>query len=126
MIQTRTTQVAVITIDSLFDMYDELQEKGLNDKTEEGQELRGKIREFIEQEKLEIRMTRTTTNAMLLDMIEDVLQGGSPQNEEPEEEKEESKEEPEEDLRTTRNDDTNEPAIQRERRSARMVRRRDR
>lgn len=134
----------VITIDSLFDMYDELQEKGLNDKTEEGQELRGKIREFIEQEKLEIRMTRTTTNAMLLDMIEDVLQGGSPQNEEPEaesaeepeEEKEESKEEPasepepetepEEDLRTTRNDDTNEPAIQRERRSARMVRRRDR
>lgn len=92
----------VITIDSLFDMYDELQEKGLNDKTEEGQELRGKIREFIEQEKLEIRMTRTTTNAMLLDMIEDVLQGGSPQNEEPEaesaeepeEEKEESKEEP--------------------------------
>lgn len=134
----------VITIDSLFDMYDELQEKGLNDKTEEGQELRGKIREFIEQEKLEIRMTRTTTNAMLLDMIEDVLQGGSPQNEEPEaesaeepeEEKEESKEEPasepepetepEEDPRTTRNDDTNEPAIQRERRSARMVRRRDR
>lgn len=118
----------VITIDSLFDMYDELQEKGLNDKTEEGQELRGKIREFIEQEKLEIRMTRTTTNAMLLDMIEDVLQGGSPQNEEPEaesaeepeEEKEESKEEPasepepetepEEDPRTTRNDDTNEPA----------------
>ncbi len=83
-------------------MYDELQEKGLNDKTEEGQELRGKIREFIEQEKLEIRMTRTTTNAMLLDMIEDVLQGGSPQNEEPEaesaeepeEEKEEAKEEP--------------------------------
>lgn len=72
------------------------------------------------------------------------MQGGSPQNEEPEaesaeepeEEKEESKEEPasepepetepEEDLRTTRNDDTNEPAIQRERRSARMVRRRDR
>ena len=83
----------VITIDSLFDMYDELQEKGLNDKTEEGQELRGKIREFIEQEKLEIRMTRTTTNAMLLDMIEDVLQGGSPQNEEPEAE---SAEEPEE------------------------------
>ena len=68
-------------------------------------------------------MTRTTTNAMLLDMIEDVLQGGSPQNEEPEAE---SAEEPEEDLRTTRNDDTNEPAIQRERRSARMVRRRDR
>lgn len=137
----------VITIDSLFDMYDELQEKGLNDKTEEGQELRGKIREFIEQEKLEIRMTRTTTNAMLLDMIEEVLQGGTPQNEEPEAEpakepeetEEESKEEPtpepeqeqeedgnDEDPRTTRNDDTNEPAVQRERRTTRMVRRRDR
>lgn len=138
----------VITIDSLFDMYDELQEKGLNDKTEEGQELRGKIREFIEQEKLDIRMTRTTTNAMLLDMIEEALQGGTPQNNEPEsageqeEAKEEMKKEPapepeskpepkqeeeeDEDPRTTRNDDTNEPAVQRERRSARMVRRRDR
>lgn len=136
----------VITIDSLFDMYDELQEKGLNDKTEEGQELRGKIREFIEQEKLEIRMTRTTTNAMLLDMIEEVLQGGTPQNEEPEPEAEPAKEpeeteeeptlEPEreqekengenEDPRTTRNDDTNEPAVQRERRTTRTVRRRDR
>lgn len=141
----------VITIDSLFDMYDELQEKGLNDKTEEGQELRGKIREFIEQEKLDIRMTRTTTNAMLLDMIEEALQGGTPQNNEPEsageqeEAKEEMKEEPspkpeskpepkqekeekeeDEDPRTTRNDDTNEPAVQRERRSARMVRRRER
>lgn len=141
----------VITIDSLFDMYDELQEKGLNDKTEEGQELRGKIREFIEQEKLDIRMTRTTTNAMLLDMIEEALQGGTPQNDEPEpvkepeEAKEEPKEEPapepeskpepkqeqeeeeeDEDPRTTRNDDTNEPAVQRERRSARMVRRRER
>lgn len=138
----------VITIDSLFDMYDELQEKGLNDKTEEGQELRGKIREFIEQEKLDIRMTRTTTNAMLLDMIEEALQSGTPQNNEPEsageqeEAKEEMKEEPapkpeskpeskqekeeDEDPRTTRNDDTNEPAVQRERRSARMVRRRER
>lgn len=138
----------IITIDSLFDMYDELQEKGLNDKTEEGQELRGKIREFIEQEKLDIRMTRTTTNAMLLDMIEEALQGGTPQNNEPEsageqeKAKEEMKEEPapepeskpeskqeekeDEDPRTTRNDDTNEPAVQRERRSARMVRRRER
>lgn len=138
----------VITIDSLFDMYDELQEKGLNDKTEEGQELRGKIREFIEQEKLDIRMTRTTTNAMLLDMIEEALQGGTPQNNESEsageqeKAKEEMKEEPapepeskpepeqeeeeDEDPRTTRNDDTNEPAVQRERRSARMVRRRER
>lgn len=138
----------IITIDSLFNMYDELQEKGLNDKTEEGQELRGKIREFIEQEKLDIRMTRTTTNAMLLDMIEEALQGGTPQNNEPEsageqeKAKEEMKEEPapepeskpeskqeekeDEDPRTTRNDDTNEPAVQRERRSARMVRRRER
>jgi hypothetical protein len=138
----------VITIDSLFNMYDELQEKGLNDKTEEGQELRGKIREFIEQEKLDIRMTRTTTNAMLLDMIEEALQGGTPQNNESEsageqeKAKEEMKEEPapepeskpepeqeeeeDEDPRTTRNDDTNEPAVQRERRSARMVRRRER
>ena len=88
---------------------------------------------------------------MLLDMIEEALQGGTPQNNEPEsageqeEAKEEMKEEPapkpeskpepkqekeekeeDEDPRTTRNDDTNEPAVQRERRSARMVRRRER
>ena len=62
-----------ILIDDLFARYDELQEKGLSDKTEEGQELRGLIRSFIEQEKLPVRVTRSTSNQELLDLIEAAL-----------------------------------------------------
>ena len=62
-----------ILIDDLFTRYDELQEKGLSDKTEEGQELRGLIRSFIEQEKLPVRVTRSTNNQELLDLIEAAL-----------------------------------------------------
>lgn len=59
-----------LSLDMLFDRFDTLQEQSLGDKTEEGQELRTMIRTFIEQEKLGIRVTRTTTNAALLEMIE--------------------------------------------------------
>ena len=62
-----------ITLDMLYDRHDELKEKGLTDKTEEGQELRSLIRTFIEQEKLSVRVTRSTTNGELLDMIEDAV-----------------------------------------------------
>lgn len=63
-----------LLLDDLFNRYDELQDKGLSDKTEEGQELRGLIRQFIEQEKLSVRITRSTTNKDLLEMIEDALE----------------------------------------------------
>lgn len=63
-----------LLLDDLFNRYDELQDKGLSDKTEEGQELRGLIRQFIEQEKLSVRITRSTTNKELLEMIEDALE----------------------------------------------------
>ncbi len=66
-----------ISIDDLFNRFDELQEKGLGDKTEEGQELRALIRSFIEQEKLPVRVTRSTTNADLLDMLEEAVQNGT-------------------------------------------------
>jgi len=45
------TESNAITLDALYDRYDRLQEAGLTDKTEEGQELRAMIRSFIEQEK---------------------------------------------------------------------------
>lgn len=64
-----------LTFDLLYERYEELQSQSLGDKTEEGQELRGMIRSFIEQEKLAVRVTRSTTNQMLLDMIEEALQG---------------------------------------------------
>ena len=70
-----------ISLDDLFNRFDELQDKGLGDKTEEGQELRALIRSFIEQEKLPVRVTRATTNADLLDMLEEAVQKGDSQDE---------------------------------------------
>lgn len=65
---------SVLSFDFLYEQFEELQQQSLGDKTEEGQELRGMIRSFIEQEKLPVRITRSTTNQMLLDMIEEALQ----------------------------------------------------
>lgn len=62
-----------LSLDFLYERFEELQEQSLGDKTEEGQELRGMIRSYIEQEKLPVRVTRSTTNQMLLDMIEEAL-----------------------------------------------------
>ena len=67
---------STVSIDSLFDKFEDQQEQGLGDKTEEGQELRGLIRAFIEQEHLSVRITRSTSNQELLDMIEEAMQGG--------------------------------------------------
>lgn len=67
---------STVSVDSLFDKFEDLQEQGLGDKTEEGQELRGLIRAFIEQEHLSVRITRSTSNQELLDMIEETMQGG--------------------------------------------------
>lgn len=72
-----------ISLDFLYERFEELQAQGLGDKTTEGQELRGMIRTYVEQENLPIRMTRSTTNQMLLDMIEEFLQS-SPKKEEDE------------------------------------------
>lgn len=92
-----------LSLDMLFDRFEQLQAKSLGDKTEEGQELRGMIRGFIEQEKLGVRVTRTTTNEMLLDMIEEEMQKngeqaegqtGQPASREPDTTEETAKEEP--------------------------------
>lgn len=61
---------ATIILDDLFTRFEELQKAGIDDKTEEGQTLREMIRVFIEQEKLDMRMTRNTTNKDLLEMTE--------------------------------------------------------
>lgn len=67
------------TLDDLFDRYEGLQAEGLGDRTEQGQELRGLIRAYIEQEGLSIRVTRSTSNKDLLEMIEEAMQGPVPQ-----------------------------------------------
>lgn len=60
-----------MTLDDLYTIYDELEEKGLGDKTEEGQELRSKIREFMKENGLEdaISIVRSTTNIQILDAL---------------------------------------------------------
>ena len=82
-----------LSIDDLFDRYESLQEQGLGDKTEEGQELRAMIRGYIDQERLSIRVTRSTTNRELLDMIEREIEGPKPEDEADEETEEEQVEE---------------------------------
>lgn len=96
---SRDNASAGITADSLFNRFDELQEQGLGDKSEEGQELRGLIRAFVEQERLPVRVTRSTTNSDLLDMIEAALEGGAGEEEaeqNPEEEYPDNEEEQQE------------------------------
>ncbi|MCS2656174.1 hypothetical protein NXV26_09850 [Bacteroides fragilis] len=70
-----------ISLDDLFERYDELQRQELGDKTEEGQELRAMIRGYIEQEGLSVRVTRSTSNRELLDPIESEMEGPKPGDE---------------------------------------------
>jgi hypothetical protein len=63
-----------IDLDDLLNRFDELNDKGLDDRTEEGQELRTLIRTYIEREGLPVRITRTTSNREILALIEETLQ----------------------------------------------------
>lgn len=95
-----------ISLDDLYDRYEQLLAEKKGDKTEEGQELRTLIRTFIEQEKLDVRVSRTTTNKDLLDMIDDAFTAApqdSPQEseEEPEDPQPETEAEPEPEAETT-------------------------
>ena len=82
-----------LSLDDLFERFEELQAEGLGDKTEEGQELRAMIRGYIDQERLSIRVTRSTTNRELLDMIEREIEGPKPEDEADEDNEEEQVEE---------------------------------
>lgn len=64
-----------LSYEDLCQYHEELCDRSLGDKTEEGQELRSMIRSFIEQEGLAVRITRSTSNSELLDMIYDGLCG---------------------------------------------------
>ena len=61
-------------LDSLWDIWENLNERGIGDKSEEGQELRDAIREFIDTNELNVRVTRNKTNEDLLTDIEDALE----------------------------------------------------
>ena len=134
------------TIDSLWDTFDKLADAGKDDKSEEGQNLRNAIIEFINDNELDVVYGRRVTNEELLNRCEDALkdadeapakkdeaEADDPEeaddetetdNLEPESEEESDEEEPAEPARHTHNDDTNEPAVRTDRRASRPARRR--
>lgn len=76
-----------VTIDGLWDRYDALAEAGLDDHTEEGQELRADIKDFIQENQLDTKITRKMTNEDILKAVEEDLNGvGDEEDENPEEE----------------------------------------
>lgn len=82
-----------MTIDSLWDLYDKICDEDLDDKSEEGQELRTSIKEFIEENELDVKITRKKSNEDLLKEIDEVLgedAGSSDDEEESEDENEET------------------------------------
>lgn len=69
-----------ITFDKLSVIYDDLQDKKLGDKSEEGQNLRSLIAEYIKSKNLSVSVKRGKSNCDLLDEIEAELEtlGGEP------------------------------------------------
>lgn len=57
------------TIESLYAEYDAIVDQGFNEKSDEYQELREKIRQFIEDKGLDVRISRSKNNAQLLEEI---------------------------------------------------------
>lgn len=136
-----------MTIDKLWAIYDDLEEKGLNDRSEEGQNLRSQIREFIEDNDLDIRVDRKKSNLSVLEEIQDALEDDGNDSESEDEapasttetasdetddadldndddnDDEDSGDESES-PRRSRNDDTSEPAARPARRTTRPGRRR--
>lgn len=82
------------TLDSLWDLYDKLCDEGLDDKSEEGQNLRTSIKEFIEDNDLDVSITRKKTNEMLLNEIQDILDGEDDEEAAPAPKKSSKEEEP--------------------------------
>lgn len=69
---------AEVTIDSLWTEYDKIADAGLSEKSDEYQELREKIRQFAEDNKLDVRLSRTKNNKQLLEEIEEAMDGAAP------------------------------------------------
>ena len=63
-----------ITYDKLSAMYDDLTGKGITDKSDEGQNLRSLIAEYIKSRNLSVKVERKKTNMTLLDEIEAELE----------------------------------------------------
>lgn len=62
-----------VTIDSLWAEYDIIVDQDLNEKSDEYQDLRERIRQFIEDNGLDVRISRSKNNQQLLEEIDEVL-----------------------------------------------------
>ena len=60
-----------LTLDSLWNEYDAIIDQDLGEKSDEYQELREKIRQYIEDKNLDVRISRTKSNQELLTAIEE-------------------------------------------------------
>ena len=67
------SSTAKVTIDSLWAEYDKIVDADLSEKSDEYQELREKIRQFVEDNKLDVRLARSKNNKQLLEEVEDAL-----------------------------------------------------
>lgn len=66
-----------VTIDSLWAEYDKIVDADLSEKSDEYQELREKIRQFAEDNKLDVRLSRSKNNQQLLEEIEEAMDGAA-------------------------------------------------
>lgn len=73
-----------VTLDSLYAEYDAIVDQGLNEKSDVYQDLREKIRQFIETKKLDVRISRTKNNIQLLEEIEEAMDSAAKQPKQPE------------------------------------------
>lgn len=96
---------AEVTIDSLWTEYDKIADAGLSEKSDEYQELREKIRQFAEDNKLDVRLSRTKNNKQLLEEIEEAMDGAAPVSTEAK-----AEDEPDNNGSEENDDDKNEPA----------------
>ncbi len=79
---------AEVTIDSLWAEYDQIVDEGLSERSDEYQELREKIRQFAEDNELDVRLARSKNNQQLLDEIEKAMDDKKKQSAPMKEEKE--------------------------------------
>ena len=70
---SQSSEKEEVSINSLWADYDAIADQGLGEKSDEYQELREKIRQFIEDQELDVRISRSKNNQQLLEEIEDAL-----------------------------------------------------
>ncbi len=63
-----------VTVNSLWAELDAIDDAGLGEKSDEYQELREKIRQFVEDNDLDIRLTRSKSNEALIREVEDAME----------------------------------------------------